>query len=124
MDNLHKRFLLFLIGCIGLRTLFVYIAKTIKPKLLPILGIIALIPAIGFSYIYITHSRKTGGETFGQKIWWGDLRPIHALLYFTFAYMAITKDSRAWTILFLDVALGLTAFIIYHYNKGDFGKIL
>lgn len=124
MDNLQKRFLLFLIGCIGLRTLFVYIAKTIKPKHLPILGCIALIPAIGFSYIYLTDSRKTGGETFGQKIWWGDLRPLHALLYFIFAYMAITKDHRAWTVLLLDVALGLTAFIIYHYNNGDFSKII
>jgi hypothetical protein len=124
MDNLHKRFLLFLIGCIGLRTLFVYIAKTIKPKHLPIVGIIALIPAIGFSYIYITDSRKTGGEVFDQKIWWGDLRPLHAFLYFTFAYMAITKYPRAWTVLFLDVALGLTAFIIYHYDNGDFAKIL
>lgn len=124
MDNLRKRFLLFLIGCIGLRTLFVYIAKTIKPKHLPILGYIALIPAIGFSYIYLTDSRKTGGETFGQKIWWDNLRPIHALLYFIFAYMAITKDHRAWTVLLLDVALGLTAFIIYHYNNGDFSKII
>jgi hypothetical protein len=124
MDNLEKRFLLFIIGCIGLRTLFVYIAKTIKPKHLPIMGIIALIPAIGFSYIYITHSRNTGGEVSGEKIWWTNLRPIHAALYFVFAYMAITKNHRAWTVLFLDVALGLTAFIIYHYNNGDFANIL
>lgn len=124
MNNIQKRFLLFLIGCIGLRTLFVYIAKTIDSKYLPILGYIALIPAIGFSYIYLTDSRKIGGETFGEKIWWDDLRPIHACLYFTFAYMAITKDSRAWIILLIDVALGLSAFIYKHYNNGDFSKIM
>jgi len=124
MNNIQKRFLLFLVGCIGARSLFAYIAKTIDPKHLPILGCIALIPAIGFAYLYITDSRNTGGEVSGEKIWWDDLRPIHSILYFSFAYLSIKKDPRAWTILLLDIIIGLTGFVIYHYNNGDFRKIL
>jgi hypothetical protein len=124
MNNLQKRFLLFLIVCIGFRSLFAYIAKTINTKHLPILGYISLIPAIGFSYIYITDSRKTGGETFGQKIWWNDLRPIHAFLYFVFAYMAIRKYKNAWLVLLLDVYIGLYSFIHYHHKAGDFKNIM
>ena len=51
MNSLQKRFLLFLIGCIGTRSLFVYISKTISVKYLPLLGYLALLPAIGFIYI-------------------------------------------------------------------------
>jgi hypothetical protein len=37
-------------------------------KYLPYLGYLALLPAIGFAYIYITKSRQTGLEVFGEKI--------------------------------------------------------
>lgn len=30
MDDIQKRFLLFFIGCIGIRSLFVYLAKTLS----------------------------------------------------------------------------------------------
>ena len=46
MNNLQKIFLMFLIGCIGLRSLFVIIAKYINTKYLKYLGYLALIPAI------------------------------------------------------------------------------
>ena len=82
MNHLQKRFLMFLIGCIGVRTLFVIIAKYINTKYFKYLGYIALLPAIGFMYIYLTGSRKTGAETFGEKIWWNDLRPIHSIFIF------------------------------------------
>jgi hypothetical protein len=61
--------LIFLIDCIGNRSLFVIIAKYINTKYLKYLGYIALLPAIGFIYIYLTGSRKTGPEVFGEKIW-------------------------------------------------------
>jgi len=68
MNNLQKRFLLFIIGCIGSRLLLVLISKYSPIQYLPIFGYIALVPAIGFIYIYLTRSRKTGGEVFGDKI--------------------------------------------------------
>jgi hypothetical protein len=124
MNDLQKRFLLFLIGCIGLRSLFVIVAKYINPKYLKYLGYLALIPAVGFIYIYLTGSRKTGAEVFGEKIWWNDLRPVHSILYFAFAYNAIIGNSQSWIYLLVDVLIGLMSFSIHHYLNGDFGKLL
>jgi hypothetical protein len=120
MNVMQKRFALFLIGCIGMRSLFVYIAKTINNKYLPYLGYLALLPTIGFIYIYLTGSRKTGAEVFGSKIWWNHLRPIHALLYGLFAFNAINKNPNSWIFLLIDVCIGFISFITYHYIHGDF----
>ena len=114
MKDLQKRILLFLVGCIGTRLLLVYISKNIDKQYLPYLGYLAMIPAIGFTYIFLTGSRKTGAEVFGDKIWWNNLRPIHALLYAIFAYNAINKNIESWKILLLDVSIGLTSFLAYH----------
>ena len=124
MNTIQKRFTLFLFGCIGLRSLLVYIAKTTDVKYLQLMGYLAIIPAIGFSYIFLTGSRKTGGEVFGGKIWWNKLRPVHAILYGLFAYNAINKNKQAWIYLLIDVIIGLISFIGYHYMEGDFTKIL
>ena len=123
MDDLKKRMFLFLVGCIGTRALFVYIAKNVGSGFLPLLGYLALLPMIGFIYIYLTGSRQTGAEVFGAKIWWNNLRPIHALLYGLFAYYAIQKANFAWKFLLADVLIGFFAFIIYHYYHGDFAKL-
>ena len=124
MNTLQKRMLLFLIGCIGLRSLFVVVAKYINTTYLKYLGYLALLPAIGFLYIYLTGSRKIGAETFGANIWWNNLRPIHSSLYFLFAYNAIKGNTQAWIFLLVDVLLGLLSFIIHHYRNGDFSKLL
>jgi hypothetical protein len=115
MNTIEKRFLLFLIGCIGLRLLFVYIAKNIDTELLKYMGYLLLLPAFGFIYIYLTGIRKTGAEVFGDKIWWNNLRPIHGLLYLLFSYNAINGNKTAWIYLFIDVLLGLTSFLTYHF---------
>jgi len=123
MNHIQQRFLMFLIGCIGVRSLFVLIAKYINPKYLKYLGYLALLPAIGFIYIYVTGSRKTGAETLGEKIWWNHLRPIHAILYLLFAYHAIIGNQQSWIYLLIDVLIGLVSFLIYHYVKGDFSRL-
>jgi hypothetical protein len=124
MENLKKRMALFLVGCIGTRSLFVYIAKNIDLAYLPYLGYVAMIIAFGFTYIYLTDSRKTGAEVFGDKIWWNNLRPIHALLYGLFAYSAINKQNTAWIYLLVDVILGLVSFTTFHYTSGHFRLLL
>ena len=116
LTTLQKRMILFLVGCIGVRSYLVYLAKTVKPNNLKLMGYLALLPAIGFTYIYLTGSRKTGPEVFGDKIWWNDLRPIHAMMYFIFAYLAIQGKEYAWKILLADVLLGLTAFLVHHFG--------
>ena len=123
MNHLQKRFLMFLIGCIGVRSLFVIIAKYVNTQYLKYLGYLALLPAIGFIYIYLTGSRKTGPETFGEKIWWNNLRPVHSMLYFLFAYNAINGNKQAWIYLLVDVLFGLISFLIHHYVNGDFFKL-
>jgi len=120
MNTIHKRILLFLIGCIGTRSFLVYIAKTTDVNYLPYLGYLALLPAAGFMYIFITGIRKTGLEVFGEKIWWNNLRPVHALLYTLFAYNAIQKNKNSWMILLADVLFGLVSFLWHHYSIGSF----
>lgn len=124
MNIIQKRFALFLIGCIGTRSLFVYIAKNANATMLTYLGYLALLPAIGFAYIFLTGSRNTGPEVFGQQIWWNNLRPVHSLLYFLFAYNAINGNRNAWKFLFADVIIGLTSFFTFHIYNGDFSKIV
>jgi hypothetical protein len=120
MNTIQNRFLLFLIGCIGTRSMFVYIAKNIDITYLRYIGYLALLPAIGFFYIFFTGSRQTGAEVFGSKIWWNDLRPIHGLLYLLFAYNAIMGNKTAWIYLLIDVIFGLLSFLTFHYYNGDF----
>jgi hypothetical protein len=123
MNTIQKRFLLFLIGCIGTRTLFICLAKNASATYLMYMGYLALLPAIGFLYIYFTGARKTGGEVFGEKIWWNNLRPLHSALYFIFAYNAINGNKIAWVYLLIDVIIGLTSFLTYHFYHGDFKKL-
>lgn len=120
MKDIHKRILMFLIGCIGTRSLLVYIAKTVDLQYLPYLGYLALLPAAGFMYIFVTGIRKTGLEVFGEKIWWNNLRPVHALLYTLFSYNAIHKNRESWKFLLADVIFGLVNFLWHHYSAGSF----
>ena len=114
MDTIQKRFLLFLIGCIGTRFFLVYLAKNIDTKFLNYMGYFTLLPAIAFIFIYLTCIRETGPEVFGDKIWWNNLRPVHGLLYLLFSYNAIIGNKDSWIFLLIDVLFGLTSFLIYH----------
>lgn len=120
MNNIQKRFLLFLIGCIGVRSLLVYFAKTNNKLFLSYLGFLSLIPAFGFLYLYFSNSRKTGAEVFGDKIWWNNLRPIHGVLYLLFALNAISGNKNSWIYLLVDVLIGLISFLVYHFQSGNF----
>ena len=80
------------------------------------MGYVAIIIGLGFLTIYFTGSRKTGGEVFGDKIWWNDLRPIHGALYLLFAYSAINGSNNAWMFLLVDVLIGLVSFLSFHRN--------
>ena len=120
MNTIQKRFLLFLFGCIGTRSLFVYLAKNANTTYLRYMGYLSILPAIGFFYLFLTGSRKTGAEVFGGKIWWNDLRPVHGLIYFLFAYNAINGNHFAWIYLLVDVIIGLISFLSFHYYNNDF----
>lgn len=124
LNNIQKRFILFIFGCIFTRLLLVYIAKNIHLKYLVLLGYLALIPSFGFIYIYFTKSRQTGLETFGDKIWWNDIRPVHSFLFLLFAFLAINKNKNAWIVLLIDVIFGLIMFLKHHYQQDNLKYIL
>ena len=124
MNPTQTRFLMFLVGCMGTRIPLTLLAKNIDIQYLPVLGYIALLPALGFFYIYVTGSRKTGLEVGGGKIWWNSLRPLHSVLFFLFAYNAITKNISSWKYLALDTSIGLVAFLSHHYENGSFRKLM
>lgn len=114
MNDFQKRILLFLIFCMGMRMFLVFLAKFADKKILRLMGFLALLPAIGFLYLFFTKKRKTGLETFGSKIWWTNLRPIHGILYLLFAFYAIKCNKNAWIFLLIDVIIGLSSFLIFH----------
>ena len=124
MNTIQKRFLLFLFGCIGTRSLLVYLAKNANKTYLQYMGYLSLLPAIGFFYIFLTGSRKTGDEVFGDKIWWNNLRPIHGFMYFLFAYNAIKGNPFSWVYLLVDLNIGLVSFLIFHYYNNDFKHLI
>ena len=123
MNTMQKRFLLFLIGCIGTRTLFVYLAYIANTTYLNYMGYLALLPAVGFFYLYLSGSRTTGGEVFGDKIWWNDLRPIHGTMYLLFAYNALNGNDSAWIYLLIDVIIGLISFLTFHSYNNSFKDV-
>ena len=123
MNTIQKRFLLFLFGCIGTRTLLVYLAKNANNLYLKYIGYFSLLPAVGFFYLFLTDSRKTGAEVFGDKIWWTNLRPVHGFLYFLFSYNAINGNQNAWLYLLVDIIIGLISFLTFHYYNNDFTKL-
>ena len=92
----------------------VFYAKTASAQKLKYMGYVSLLPAFGFMYIYLTNSRTTGPETFGDKIWWNDLRPLHSILYFIFAFRAIYNIPNAYIPLALDLILGFVSFTYKH----------
>lgn len=122
MNDIQKRFLLFLLGCIPLRIGFILIAKNYT-NYLRIMSYFALIISIGFFYIFLSGVRKTGRETLGDKIWWNNLRPVHGLLYLLFAIYAFQGKKEAWMFLLIDVLVGLSSFLVFHYQEGNFSKL-
>ena len=101
--------------CLFVRYMLAYIARTF-PQLLKIIGLMALLVSIGFILIYAFNLRPTGFEA-GGVIWWNSVRPLHALLYAIFAYLALVKESpNAWLVLLADAVLGTAVFGLKYSN--------
>ena len=58
MNKLQKRFTLFLLGCIPVRFLFVYIAKNIPINYLPLTAPITLIMGLGFFNTFFSEKKN------------------------------------------------------------------
>jgi len=123
MDTFMIRFFLFIFGCIGSRLIFTITSAIVPDWILRIMGVIALIPVMGWFYIIFIGKRDRGLEVFNELIWWKNLRPLHMFLWGFFAYLAIHKNHKAWFVLLVDTFIGLTAFIIHHQMEGNFKKL-
>ena len=113
---MDKRQIMFFCGCIPVRLGLALMACLLPIKYLPIMGYIALLPAIGFLGQYALGLRTKGKGFAGGDIWWTQMRPIHGVLYLLFALYAIRGKSFAWIILLVDALIGLMAGL-YHYKQ-------
>lgn len=122
MKDTTKRYLLFLVGCVGARLFLTMLACRLKndPRKLKQLALVTGAIGVGFLYQHFT-GRKTGPEVFGGKIWWDSLRPIHALLYISFSVMVWSEKpvlrKNAYFLLLVDLVLGVSAFACYHASR-------
>ena len=112
--------LLFLIGCIGMRTLIVLIAMNIDNDYLPYMGYVSILISISFFYLFIFGNRIADSQLEqykDKKLWWNKLRLFHGFMYLLFAIFAIQKNSCAWIPLGFDVVVGLGSWLNKHYIK-------
>ena len=116
MNITQRRFIYYLIGCMGARLTLTYL---IKKRVFPKIGIIPLIIGIGFLYIYLFGSKKADGQLkwANAKVWWNDYRIVHGLLYTSAGILSISNNSCAWILLAIDTLLGLILFLNYHIIK-------
>jgi hypothetical protein len=66
--------------------------------------------------IWAFRLRESAREVIGRpynKVWWNDLRPVHALLYLVFSLMVLTSTMphHAYAALLTDAGIGLGAFV-------------
>lgn len=107
--NINPR-LMFFVVCILVRSALAYAAYRINTwEYFPYISLLALLPIIGWLYIYFISPRTVGPETFGAPIWWNSLRPIHAMLYGLFIIMAFKDPARSYWPLVADVGLAIVA---------------
>lgn len=115
MNDLEKRRMLFLLGCIPSRLLIAYVLAKSSTPYLRLFGLILIALSISWFYIYWTGSRKTGVETFGAPIWWNSIRPLHICFYLAAGIMAVRGNKDAFKPIVADTALGLLAFLYHHF---------
>ena len=121
LTGIERRYLLFLVGCMGSRYGLSYISYKYE-ELNKYIGIFTLIAGIGFLIIYFGKYRKRGLETGGELIWWNKLRLIHGTIYLLFSYIVLIHNRcsiKPSSLLLLDATIGLVSFIYYH----SFGKL-
>ena len=118
-----KRMLLFLVGCIGMRTLLtvtsIEVTKIQNGLLyLKYMGYVAIFISMGFIYLYVNGNKYADNQLSqykDKKLWWKNLRIVHGIMYSLFALFAIQMKSYAWVPLALDTIIGLSVWTFHNY---------
>ena len=118
MNHLSKtqRIISFITLCLTSRIILVLLAKYISKNLLFYMGLVLLIPAISFFYLYFNNLRLQAFES-GGRTWWHNIRIIHGFLYLLFSILAIQKNKNAWIALLIDVIFGFIMFLNHHLRN-------
>ena len=117
MEIKTKRYLMFLIGCIGTRFLLTYIAKIINTDYIKYISLVTGLIGLSFIYIYLFGSKTADKQlewTGDKTIWWNDLRIVHGALYLLFTYLSLMQNKDAWSILLVDTLIGLISWMKHH----------
>lgn len=96
--------------CILLRSIFVLLAYFLHPKYVYYMSFPAAFVSIGF---FVTYMKYKPGDlgVFQGNVWWNDLRLIHSIIYGIFAFLAFSYNKKSYIVLFIDVIIGILAFL-------------
>lgn len=116
MDIIYRRFIYYLVGCMGARSALTYL---VKQRIFSQIGIIPLVMGMGFLYIYFYGSQSADEQLkwANAKVWWNDYRVVHGIIYSTAGLLSLYNHPCAWMLLAVDTFLGLVLFLHYHSNK-------
>ena len=116
-----NRYILFIFGCIGSRTLLTLASR--NTALLPYIGFVTLFISLGLLYVYIFGSETADKQlewTGDKKIWWNQLRLVHGLLYLLFTVFAFGQKDYAWAVLAIDTIIGLLVWALHTFYNLNF----
>jgi len=116
MLNEKYRIIIFLIGCIGIRSILAILPLYLSTEWFQIFGIITMIIGISFLYLYFSNGRMEAPEG-GGVTWWAKYRLIHGLLYINASIYLLQKERSAWIPLTIDLLFGLSVFILNKLDK-------
>ena len=106
----NKRMLLFLIGCMTIRSIPIYAVLQQNPILSNISLLFYFIIGLSFMKTWLVPKNKTG--FFGGTIWWHDLRLLHSMNYLLFVCLFILTKKYYTKILVFDLFVSLIAFVV------------
>lgn len=96
--------------CILIRLSLAYgVALVYRLPIRFIFMVLYLLLSIGALYQYRVKTRKIGA--FNNKVWWDNLRPIHALLFLCTSIGLFYKYKYSYMFLLLDTLIGIVGYI-------------
>jgi hypothetical protein len=103
----------FWLGCVPARLVMALVLYFVPLSWLPFFGVAALFGVAGLLYRTFTYDRQQVG-VFKQPVTWNAARPVHALIWLVFAILAISRNSCARIVPFIDVLAGICLHRVLH----------